>query len=204
MLFEPMAEKNLQNLPSPVQMWTVIWYTHPLADTTHHPKQQLNRLTHFYTSMQQSPISYNGMPHIHSQNCHSPLPNSTPPHLIHSSLNGPNSPPQTASLSNQPFFHNSPTRQTDWQQMVYVTNYYYNRVMALWILYGTTRVSQYQKRKTRKVKPSGFAGARDSEWQWHQLGPMQICTSPQTDNHTSIQFSFLPPNQQCQHRCKLL
>jgi len=27
--------------------------------------------------------------------------------------------------------------------------------------------------------------ARDSEWQWHQLGHMQICTLLQTDNHTS-------------------
>ena len=25
----------------------------------------------------------------------------------------------------------------------------------------------------------------DSEWQWHQLGDMQICTSLQTDNHAS-------------------
>jgi len=32
---------------------------------------------------------------------------------------------------------------------------------------------------TRKVKP------RDSEWQWHQLGRMQVCTSIQTDNHAS-------------------
>jgi len=40
---------------------------------------------------------------------------------------------------------------------------------------------------TRKVKnQSGFTGARDSEWQWHQLGYMQICTLPQTDNHASI------------------
>jgi len=28
------------------------------------------------------------------------------------------------------------------------------------------------------VKPIGFTGARDSEWQWHQLGDMQICTLP--------------------------
>jgi len=35
------------------------------------------------------------------------------------------------------------------------------------------------------VKQYGFTGARDSEWQWHQLGNMQICTSPQTDNHAS-------------------
>ena len=27
--------------------------------------------------------------------------------------------------------------------------------------------------------------ARDSEWQWHQLGHMQVCTSLQTDNHVS-------------------
>jgi len=37
----------------------------------------------------------------------------------------------------------------------------------------------------RKVKPgrynqSGFTGAIDSEWQWHQLGHMQICTLTQT------------------------
>jgi len=34
--------------------------------------------------------------------------------------------------------------------------------------------------------------ARDSEWQWHQLGHMQLCTSLQTDNHASIPpLSFL-------------
>jgi len=33
---------------------------------------------------------------------------------------------------------------------------------------------------------------RDSEWQWHQLGHMQICTSSQTHNHASIPpLSFL-------------
>jgi len=31
--------------------------------------------------------------------------------------------------------------------------YYFNHFTALWILSGTTRVSQYQKGKTRKVKP---------------------------------------------------
>jgi len=29
-----------------------------------------------------------------------------------------------------------------------------------------------------------FTKARDSEWQWHQLGHMQVCTLLQTDNHT--------------------
>ena len=40
----------------------------------------------------------------------------------------------------------------------------------------TTWVSQYQKGKTNL----DFTGARDSEWQWHQLGHMQVCTSLQT------------------------
>jgi len=30
-----------------------------------------------------------------------------------------------------------------------------------------------------------FTKARDSEWQWHPLGDMQVCTSLQTDNHAS-------------------
>jgi len=48
---------------------------------------------------------------------------------------------------------------------------------------GTTRVNRYQKGKTNL----DFTEARDSEWQWHQLGHMQVCTSLQTDNHTSAQ-----------------
>ena len=53
---------------------------------------------------------------------------------------------------------------------------------------GTTQVSRYQKGKTNL----DFTEARDSEWQWHQLGHMQVCTSLQTDNHTSTQtLSFL-------------
>jgi len=42
-------------------------------------------------------------------------------------------------------------------------------------------VSRYQKGKTNL----DFTEARDSEWQWHQLGHMQACSSLQTDNHTS-------------------
>ena len=30
-----------------------------------------------------------------------------------------------------------------------------------------------------------FTEARDIEWQWHQLGHMQVCTSLQKDNHAS-------------------
>jgi len=39
----------------------------------------------------------------------------------------------------------------------------------------------YQKGKTNLV----FTGARDSEWQWHQLGHMQVCTLLQIDKHAS-------------------
>jgi len=67
---------------------------------------------------------------------------------------------------------------------------------------GTTQVSRYQEGKTNL----DFTEARDSEWQWHQLGCMQVCTSLQTDNHASNpslsfftgRMPFLPPNQQCQ------
>jgi len=39
---------------------------------------------------------------------------------------------------------------------------------------------------TRKVKPTLILlKQRESEWQWHQLGHMQVCTSLQTDNHAS-------------------
>jgi len=44
----------------------------------------------------------------------------------------------------------------------------------------TTWVSQYQKGKTNL----DFTEARDSEWQWHQLGHMQVCTMLQADNHS--------------------
>ena len=46
-------------------------------------------------------------------------------------------------------------------------------------LSGTSQVSRYQKGKTNL----DFTEARHSEWQWHQLGHMQVCTSLQTDNH---------------------
>jgi len=70
------------------------------------------------------------------------------------------------------------------------------------LLSGTTRVSRYQKGKTNL----DFTEARDSEWQWHQLGHMQVCISLQTDNHASTsplsfftgRMPFLPPNQQRQ------
>jgi len=66
----------------------------------------------------------------------------------------------------------------------------------------TTQESRYQKGKTNL----DFTEARDSEWQWNQLDRMQVCTSLQTDNHTSTpplsfftgRMPFLPPNQQRQ------
>ena len=52
----------------------------------------------------------------------------------------------------------------------------------------TTRVSRYQKGTTNL----DFTEARDSEWQWHQLGHVQVCTSLQTDNYASTPpLSFL-------------
>jgi len=49
-------------------------------------------------------------------------------------------------------------------------------------------VSRYQKGKTNL----DFTEARDSEWQWHQLGYMQVCSSLQTDSHASTSLlSFL-------------
>ena len=70
------------------------------------------------------------------------------------------------------------------------------------LLSGTTQVSQYQKGKTNL----DFTEARDSEWQRHPLGHMQVCTSLQTNNHASTptklfftgRMPFLPPNQQHQ------
>jgi len=67
---------------------------------------------------------------------------------------------------------------------------------------GTTQVSRYQKGKTNL----DFTEARDGEWQWHQLGHMQVCTSLQTDNHASTpplsfftgRMPFLSPSQQRQ------
>jgi len=63
-------------------------------------------------------------------------------------------------------------------------------------------VGRYQKGKTNL----DFTEARDSEWQWHQLGHMQVCTLLQIDNHTSTsplsfftgRMPFLPPSQQHQ------
>jgi len=46
-------------------------------------------------------------------------------------------------------------------------------------------VSRYQNGKTNL----DMTEAGDSEWQWHQLGYMQVYTSLQTDNHASTLHS---------------
>ena len=56
----------------------------------------------------------------------------------------------------------------------------------------TTWVSRYQKGKTSL----DFTEARDSEWQWHQLGHMQLCISLQTDN-----YAMQPTTQFLQAGC---
>ena len=56
---------------------------------------------------------------------------------------------------------------------------------------GSTQVCRYQKGKTNL----DFTEARDSEWQWHQLGHMQVCTILQTDYLTSTPpLSFYRPD----------
>jgi len=56
----------------------------------------------------------------------------------------------------------------------------------------TTRASRYKKGR----RNLDFTEARGSEWQWHQLGHMQVCTSLQTDNHAST-----PPLSFLQAKC---
>ena len=51
----------------------------------------------------------------------------------------------------------------------------------------TTQVSRYQKGKTSL----DFTEGRDSEWQWHQLGHMQVCTSLQLTTPAPHHSEFL-------------
>ena len=86
-------------------------------------------------------------------------------------------------LSNQPFFSPHGTRCWICQTNVHTHIHPFNGPFS-----RTTRVSRYQKGKTNL----DFTDTRDSEWQRHQLGHMQVCTSLQTDNHASTPpLSFL-------------
>jgi len=62
-----------------------------------------------------------------------------------------------------------------------MTTYTHTRLTALFPGYisfsRTIWVSRYQKSKTSL----DFTEARDREWQWHQLGHMQVCISLQTE-----------------------
>jgi len=53
---------------------------------------------------------------------------------------------------------------------------------------GTTQVSRYQKGKTNL----DFTEARDSEWQWHEFGHMQVCTSLQTCQYPTTEVFYRP------------
>jgi len=58
--------------------------------------------------------------------------------------------------------------------------------------FGVLIVETCYQLSSRKVDAQDFTEARDSEWQWHQLGRVVVCTSLQTDNHASTPpLSFL-------------
>ena len=67
-------------------------------------------------------------------------------------------------------------------------------------LSGTTPVSRYQKGKTNL----DFTETRDCEWQWHQLGHMQVCTSFQTDNQASTPPLMLGHDSEVKNSNKVL
>ena len=59
---------------------------------------------------------------------------------------------------------------------------------------GTTQVSRYQKGRTNL----DFIEARDSEWQWHQLGHIQVCiqiTTPAPHHSVFYRSDALPAAQ---------
>ena len=96
-------------------------------------------------------------------------------HLIHGCLGPPKSKkPQTASRSVQPFCSDHACDQQ---------THPFNSPFS-----GTTRGSRHQKGKTNL----DLTEARDYEWQWHQMGRMQVCTSLQIDSHARTPpLSFL-------------
>jgi len=57
------------------------------------------------------------------------------------------------------------------------------------------RKRQRENAENTEMLDGDAAGLTDKErleqekWQWHQLGHMQVCTSLQTDNHTSTHRS---------------
>jgi len=81
------------------------------------------------------------------------------------------------------------TRHTE--QLSFVDNYTHTHTRLFKGPFSrTTRVSWYQKGKTNV----DFTEARDSEWQWHQLGRIHASNPPL--KFFTGQMPFLPPNQQ--------
>ena len=78
--------------------------------------------------------------------------------------------------------------------MATITHTHTTVLLLCWNLSGTTRVSRYQKGKTRKVKTNLDLLEQESEWQWHLLGYMQVCTSSQTTTPTSHHSVFYRPD----------
>ena len=66
------------------------------------------------------------------------------------------------------------SENTNQLKIVYQRHYRYTHTHThlTAIFPGLPGVSQYQKGKTNL----DFIEARDSEWQWNQLGHMQVCT----------------------------
>ena len=119
------------------------------------------------------------------------------PHLTDASLGLPKSKSQTASWSVQPFctaysrvtiFYNGPPLSPlqitpshggseppfNKTPVPLILNGPLPEQQHPFPLSGTTWVSRYQKGKTNL----DFTEARNSGWQWHQLGHMQVCISP--------------------------
>jgi len=72
-------------------------------------------------------------------------------------------------------------------KIVYKTNLNYNThthttvLLLFWNMPGTTRVSRYQKGKTRKLKPIWIYWSKRQEWQWLYASLHLI-----PDNHDNI------------------
>jgi len=76
------------------------------------------------------------------------------------------------------------------QLLLKLTNNFYHTHPFNGPLSKTTWVSRYQKGKTSL----DFSGARDSEWQWHQLGHMRqhLALDRQPCQHPTAQFFYRP------------
>jgi len=95
---------------------------------------------------------------------------------------------EPASISLRGVRHNAPNYQTPPSE-THTHTHTHTHLTALCKFVQDYPVKPvYQKGKTNL----DFTEARDSEWQWLQLGHMQVCTSLQTDNHSSTPpLSFL-------------